>query len=155
MTITPVLGVPTSSQGTLGFAGATSGTATITALATAGTPTITLPNTSGTVADGASSPLVLSATTGNLTCATCTTSAASLTANQLVIGSGSQGEQSLGSLGTTTTVLHGNAAGAPTFGAVAISADVSGLGTGVATALGVNVGSAGAFVTFNCALGTP
>ena len=32
---------------------------------------------------------------------------------------------------------------------------ISGLGTGVATALGVAVGSAGAFVTFNGALGTP
>lgn len=32
---------------------------------------------------------------------------------------------------------------------------ISSLGTGVATALGVNVGSAGAFVTFNGALGTP
>lgn len=34
-------------------------------------------------------------------------------------------------------------------------ANVTGLGTGVATALGVNVGSAGAFITFNGALGTP
>jgi len=34
-------------------------------------------------------------------------------------------------------------------------ASVTGLGTGVATALAVNVGSAGAFVTFNGALGTP
>lgn len=32
---------------------------------------------------------------------------------------------------------------------------ISALGSGVATALGVNVGSAGAFVTFNGALGTP
>lgn len=32
---------------------------------------------------------------------------------------------------------------------------LSALGTGVATALGINVGSAGAFVTFNGALGTP
>jgi len=32
---------------------------------------------------------------------------------------------------------------------------ITGLGTGVATALAVNVGSAGAFVTFNGALGTP
>lgn len=32
---------------------------------------------------------------------------------------------------------------------------ISSLGTGVATALGINVGSAGAFVTFNGALGTP
>jgi hypothetical protein len=42
--------------------------------------------------------------------------------------------------GTTTTVLHGNAAGAPTFGAVSLTADVSGTlpvangGTGVTTA---------------------
>jgi hypothetical protein len=34
-------------------------------------------------------------------------------------------------------------------------ADISGFGTGVATALGVNIGSAGAFTTFNGALGTP
>lgn len=34
-------------------------------------------------------------------------------------------------------------------------ASITGLGTGVATALAVNVGSAGAFVTFNGALGTP
>jgi hypothetical protein len=32
----------------------------------------------------------------------------------------------LASLGTTTTVLHGNAAGLPTFGAVSLTADVSG-----------------------------
>ena len=70
--------------------------------------------------------------------------------------------------GTTTTVLHGNAAGNPSWAAVSLTADVSGtlpvanggtgitaLGTGVATALGVNVGSAGAFVTFDGALGTP
>jgi hypothetical protein len=33
----------------------------------------------------------------------------------------------LGSLGTTTTVLHGNAAGAPSFGAVVLTTDVSGI----------------------------
>jgi hypothetical protein len=73
-TITPVLGVPGSSTGTLGFAGVTSGTVTITPQATAGSPTLTLPNTTGTFADGASAPLALSATTGNLTCITCVTS---------------------------------------------------------------------------------
>jgi hypothetical protein len=36
-----------------------------------------------------------------------------------------------------------------------VATGISGLGTGVATALAVNVGSAGAFVTFNGALGTP
>jgi hypothetical protein len=52
---------------------------------------------------------------------------------------------------TGSTLLHDDM----TWGQVAIGTNVSGLGTGVATALGVNVGSAGAFVTFNGALGTP
>lgn len=47
--------------------------------------------------------------------------------------------------GTTTRILYDNAG---VLGEYVI-------GTGVATALGVNVGSAGAFVTFNGALGTP
>jgi len=64
-------------------------------------------------------------TTGTIGCATCVTSAAALTSNALVIGGGLQASS------TTTT------------------------GTGVLTALGVNVGSAGAFVTFDGALGTP
>lgn len=47
---------------------------------------------------------------------------------------------------------HSNAAGGAQ---IAISAGISGLGTSVATALAVNVGSAGAFITFNGAGGTP
>jgi hypothetical protein len=43
----------------------------------------------------------------------------------------------------------------PAWAQVALSTGISGFGTGVATALAVNVGSAGAFVTFNGALGTP
>lgn len=96
-------------------------------------------------------------------------SSALLAANQIVLGGGAAtAPATLGSLGTTTTLLHGNAAGAPTFAAVSLTADVTGtlpagsggtgitaLGTGVATALGINVGSAGAFVTNGGALGTP
>lgn len=37
--------------------------------------------------------------------------------------------------GTTSTLLHGNAAGNPSFGQVAIGSEVSGLGTGIATML--------------------
>ena len=60
--------------------------------------------------------------------ATTLASSAALTANQLVIGGGAgTAPASLGSLGTTTTVLHGNAAGAPTFGPVALTTDVSGI----------------------------
>lgn len=65
-------------------------------------------------------------TTGTIACATCVTSTASLTSNRLMTGAGSQASQVLGSLGTTTTVLHGNAAGAPTFGAVDLANDVTG-----------------------------
>lgn len=54
------------------------------------------------------------------------TAASPLTANQLVIGSGGQAEAILGTLGTTTTVLHGNASGAPSFGAVSLATDVAG-----------------------------
>lgn len=70
---TLTVGKATSATGSLALGGATSGTATITAQSTAGTPTLTLPNTSGTFAVGASSPLALNTTTGNLTCTTCAT----------------------------------------------------------------------------------
>lgn len=85
-------------------------------------------------------------------------SSALLTSNAIILGGGAgTTPASLGSLGTTTTVLHGNAAGAPTFGAVSLTSDVSGqlpianggtglssFGTGVATALGQNVSGSGA-----------
>lgn len=56
-----------------------------------------------------------------------TVPAAALTANQLVTGGGSgTGPATLGTLGTTTTLLHGNGAGAPTFRAVDLTAEVTG-----------------------------
>lgn len=58
---------------------------------------------------------------------TVTHTAGALTANQLVIGNATDDIKVLGTLGTTTTVLHGNAGGAPTFGAVSLTADVSGI----------------------------
>jgi hypothetical protein len=72
------------------------------------------------------------------------TATGTLTANQLIIGNGGADEKVLGTLGTTVTVLHGNAGGAPTFAAVSLTADVSGSlpianggtsGTTVATAI--------------------
>lgn len=62
---------------------------------------------------------------GTAGCPTCVTSAASLTTNQLVIGSGSQGTQTLGSLGTTTQVLIGGTT--PSWGAVNLAAMTTGL----------------------------
>ena len=81
---------------------------TVTSIAT------TSPITGGTIT-----------TTGTIACATCVTSASSLTSNSLMIGGGGQASS------TTTT------------------------GTGVLTALGVNTGSAGSFVVNGGALGTP
>lgn len=52
-------------------------------------------------------------------------------------------------LGTPSSVVLTNGTGLP------IASGVSGLGTGVATALAVNIGSAGAAVVLNGALGTP
>lgn len=52
------------------------------------------------------------------------TAAGTLTSNQVVIGQGTKAVATLGSLGTTTMVLHGNAAGAPSFAAV-VEADLS------------------------------
>ena len=49
-----------------------------------------------------------------------------LVVNELVIGNGVDDIKTLGSLGTATQVLHGNASGAPTWGAVSLAADVTG-----------------------------
>jgi hypothetical protein len=62
---------------------------------------------------------------------------------------------------SSTIVVQGGALGTPSSGTLTsatglpISTGLTGAGTGVLTALGVNVGSAGAFVTFNGAAGTP
>lgn len=52
-------------------------------------------------------------------------SSVALTANALILGGGAGATPTpLGSLGTTSTVLHGNASGAPTFGQI-VAADIA------------------------------
>lgn len=87
------IGVAGATTGQLKLAGSTSGTATILAQATAGTPTITLPNSSGTVAVSATAPIVVNATSGNITLSTVPvasggTGATTFTANLPLIGNG-------------------------------------------------------------------
>jgi hypothetical protein len=57
---------------------------------------------------------------------TVTHTAGALTASAVMVGNGTDDAKVLASLGTTTTLLHGNAAGLPTWSAVSLSADVTG-----------------------------
>jgi len=84
----------------------------------------------GTLAVGRGGTGIASGTSGGIpyfSGATTIASSALLAANQLMVGGGAgTTPATLGSLGTTTTVLHGNAAGIPSFTAVSLSADVTG-----------------------------
>jgi len=75
-------------------------------------------------------------------------SSAALPANALVLGGGAGATPTaLGSLGTATTLLHGNVGGAPSFAAVSLTADISGTlglgngGSGQATAAAARASS--------------
>jgi len=112
-------------DGTWASAGGGSGTVTSVALTAPGILTVSGSpvTTSGTIA------LTASGTSGGIpyfSGSTTLASSGALSANQLVIGGGAGATPAaLGSLGTTTTLLHGNAGGAPTFGAVNLATDVT------------------------------
>jgi hypothetical protein len=87
---------------------------------TSGTP-VTTSGTLGLTTTGTSGGIPYFSSTSALS------SSAALTASAIVLGGGAGASPTaMASLGTTTTVLHGNAAGAPTFGSVALGTDVSG-----------------------------
>jgi len=102
-------------------------------------------------------------TAGSVTVGT-TTIGSGVTTRVLYDNAGVLGEYTISGTGnvamTTSPTFVTPVLGTPASGVLtsctgyAMSA-LTGLGTGVATALAVNVGSAGAFVTFNGALGTP
>jgi hypothetical protein len=107
-------------------AGTSTGTVTSVALTVPGILSISGSpvTTTGTLAIGATG------TSGGIPYFSSTTALASsglLTANALVLGGGASGTPTvMASLGTTTTVLHGNASGAGSFGAVNLGTDVTG-----------------------------
>lgn len=74
-----------------------------------------------------------------------------LSANQLIVGGGTGiSPAPIGSTGTATTVLHGNASGGPSFGAVDLTADVSGILPRANGGTGLNAaGSSGNVLTSN------
>lgn len=91
-------------------------------LATDTTSTLTVAKGGTGLTSGTSGGVLAFTASGTLA------SSGALTANQLVLGGGAGAAPvNLGSLGTTTTVLHGNASGAPTFGTVSLTTDVSGI----------------------------
>ncbi len=84
-----------------------------------------------TVAAGSGVTLTTNASTDTLTIAATgsggtVTHTGNLDANHVVLGNGTADVTELASLGTTTTVLHGNAGGAPSFGSVDLANDVTG-----------------------------
>ncbi|MGH8709756.1 MAG: hypothetical protein ACREVA_00280 [Burkholderiales bacterium] len=126
---TTVSGLPTANNAILATNG--SGVPAIatdipTAVTIGGAAIYRVGGTDVAVADGGTG--LSSGTSGGILGYTATgtlASSALLASNQLVTGGGAGATPAtLGSLGTTTTVLHGNAAGAPTFAAVA-AADIA------------------------------
>lgn len=102
----------------------TSGTTcTLTDGGAAATGTVTSIATTGPIGGGTIT------STGTITCATCVTSAASLTANAVVIGGGSQASSTISTDTTTTHALFATA-GAPAFRALALTDLPTQTGTG-------------------------
>lgn len=105
---------------------------------------VTIADTTGDITGGKYNGLTVSTTTGTLTIANGKT----LSVDNTLTFTGTDG--------STLGVGAGGTLGSLAFKSqAAISTDVSGLGTGIATALAVNTGSTGAPVLFNGALGTP
>ena len=127
---TGIVGWPANASGAL----TNDGSGVLSWVAAGGSGTVTTVGFTGgliSVANPTTTPaLTVAGTSGGIPYFSSTSawaSSALLTANALILGGGAGAAPSpLGSLGTTTTVLHGNAAGAPTFGAVSLTADVSG-----------------------------
>lgn len=176
---TPILGVASTTTGTLRLAtSGNSGVGTLQYATSATSGTLTVPAVTDTLAGLA---LANGGTNASLTASTGGVVYSSSTAFAILSGTATASLPLLSGASaapTWATVSHPTSAtsgGVPYFSSTTVMAS-SGLlaanalvigggsgtapsttttGTGVLTALGINVGSAGAFVTFNGALGTP
>lgn len=137
-------------DGSCAVAGA--GTVTSVALAMPGIFTV-----SGAVTTSGTLTATASGTSGGIPYFPTSTTLGStgvLPLNSLITGGGAGNPPTgLASTGTTTTVLHGNASGAPSFGPVSLTTDVSGIlptangGTGVNSLTGIIKGAGSAAFT--------
>jgi hypothetical protein len=106
------------------------------------------------------SDMIVDATITGTDIAAATVANSNLVNSSITIGStstalGATSTTLAGLTSVTSTTFVGNLTGTATTASFVAVGNISGLGTGVATALGVNVGTAGAFVTNGGALGTP
>lgn len=167
--ILSVAGSPITSSGTLAvtlatqtanlvFASPGSGgaaTPTFRALVTADLPATSAGNLSGTVPVANGGTNLTAGTSGGILGFTATGTIASstaLTANALVVGGGAGAVPTVvASTGTSTTLLHGNAAGPPTWSAVSLTADVTGTLPVTSGGLGIATGTSGGVPYFSAA----
>lgn len=149
------IGLTTHVSGTLPVANGGTGNTALAALTKTDDTNVTL-----TLGGSPTTALVNAASitagwTGTLAATRGGTGTGTVTTGDLLYGSAANTWSKLADVATGNALISGGVGVAPSWGKIGISTHVSGLGTGVATALGVNTGSAGAVVLFNGALGTP
>jgi hypothetical protein len=126
---------------------------TFRALVAADIPPISSGSITGTIPVANGGTGLTSGTSGGVlafTAAGTIASSGALTASRIVLGGGAGAAPTvLGSLGTTTTVLHGNAAGAPSFAAVDLTTTVTGTLPTANGGTGLTGGSSGGIPYFS------